>query len=31
MLESLVAITRAGADLVITYFAIEAAAQLRQG
>jgi porphobilinogen synthase len=31
MLESLTAITRAGADLVITYFAIEAAARLRQG
>jgi porphobilinogen synthase len=29
MLESLVAIARAGADLIITYFAIEAAARLR--
>jgi delta-aminolevulinic acid dehydratase/porphobilinogen synthase len=31
MMESLVAIARAGADLIITYFAIEAAARLRQG
>jgi porphobilinogen synthase len=31
MLESLTAITRAGADLVITYFAVEAAARLRLG
>ena len=31
MLESLVAIARAGADLIITYFAIEAAARLRHG
>jgi porphobilinogen synthase len=29
MLESLVAIVRAGADLVITYFAIDAAVALR--
>jgi delta-aminolevulinic acid dehydratase/porphobilinogen synthase len=29
MMESLVAIARAGADLIITYFAIEAAATLR--
>jgi porphobilinogen synthase len=31
MMESLVAIARAGADLIITYFAIEAAARLRTG
>ncbi len=30
MMESLVAITRAGADLVITYFALDAAAVLRR-
>jgi porphobilinogen synthase len=29
MMESLVAIARAGADLIITYFAIDAAAVLR--
>ena len=29
MMESLVSIARAGADLIITYFALEAAAALR--
>jgi delta-aminolevulinic acid dehydratase/porphobilinogen synthase len=29
MMESLVAIARAGADMTITYFALEAAAALR--
>ncbi|MEX1185028.1 MAG: porphobilinogen synthase [Gemmatimonadaceae bacterium] len=30
MMESLVAIRRAGADLIVTYFAVEAAARLRE-